>query len=1593
MNLLNRFWLIFLCIISINLLNAQTPVTADLNKSLIPPSPDAASLGKYGIQPVALYEGISNTSIPVYELKTAKLSLSLSLGYNYNGYRPGEESSWIGLGWSLQGAGAITRIVKGSVDGATSSLQHEWKDYANILDLSDKQDFLTDVASNLVDPEPDIYAFSFNGHSGKFIMQGSRAFTFPHQDLAITVVGNGFKIIAEDGIIYNFYNTETTTPNSSSGFYLGPYISAWNLSSIISADGTDEIDLSYTLWSHRQYNDSYSETYTQQRGKGLLGDCNGMNSGCDAWSVYQYPGAMIAAQRLSSITSKNSIIQFVPEVTARLDLNSTSAFALKEINILRLPNSALIKKMELVHSYFGNNSKLKLSSVNLKGYLATNKTSVADITLPGYYGFQYANEDGNFPKSTRGIDKYGYYNGKDNNAMLFDADLLPNTLIRPPGDRSVDPARCINGILTKLTYPTGGYTAFEYENNLIRTNTSNNVIEKKSSALSTGYNGVKADSTTTGTVFNIDIAQTISFNYARVINNTVYPFGTLNIHRVFKLFRLNLDALGDPVGPPSLIYMSPLLGKSPLAGNATMMLTPGYYSYFVTCDATSTQASAAVAYTVTHINAYLGDPGPGMRIKAIRSYDGINTTAPAFIKKYAYTFATPLSIEGYGSSSTNHYVLTNGGTISYAIDTYTSNYSSSLFSLMSNQFYYASVTETNDEKGILGKTIYQYGGDGYSALGVHLINQSDFSYNSAINDYVLTRQYISSYITRPGINFWGFTNLITDSYDSGPSSSSGWAGLSNSADLLDWKSRLKLYKAIPYAITSNCYQLNATDEITNDQNGANPMKVHTDYYYDNDNYLQPSRTIVSNSKGEAITTQFKYPFDCGVNPLVNSTCNFPAYQDYWFKNKRDASSDVYKRCTNDRYNYALKFYNPLIANSTNTPLQNALNSYPCEANYPTQFSAALKSIENVACPVQNGNVDAGIASMQVYHILNIPVEKIVSINKGAGDYLLGAIKTEFTTNGGYTVSPKTVYSAAFTTSPFKSDFIANPANYYQPKVNFVYNAFNNIIEQSKINDAKEAYVWGYNNINTIAKVINADNASIAATSFEPNGSGNFSFAGMPITDPSVPAITGNFIYNLSSGSITKGNLPINNTYTVSYWSKNGAQNVNSTAATSGQIISQFTYYEHIIVNPAGGTITISGTGTIDELRLYPQKAQMSTYTYDPLIGMTSQTDANNKIIYYQYDALGRLSVLRDQDKNILKLYCYNYAGQPENCTSSFYNTLQSGSSYTRNNCESGYTGGAYTTTVIANTYSSTISVADANQQAQNYLSSVGQSNANQYGSCTQIFYNTQQSGTSFTRNNCGSGYLSGSYISSVAANTYSSIISIADANQQAQNYLSSVGQSNANQYGSCTPIFYNTLQSGTSFTRNNCGSGYLSGSYVSSVAANTYSSTISIADANQQAQNYLGSIGQSNANQYGSCTTIFYNTQQSGKAYTRNNCGPGYTGGTYITTVASNTYSSLVNVADANQQAQNYLSSVGQSNANQSGSCMRIFYNIQQSATFRRNNCGSRSTGGTYITTVAANTYSSTISVADANMQALNYISSVGQQNANQRSSCTPTSR
>jgi YD repeat-containing protein len=162
---------------------------------------------------------------------------------------------------------------------------------------------------------------------------------------------------------------------------------------------------------------------------------------------------------------------------------------------------------------------------------------------------------------------------------------------------------------------------------------------------------------------------------------------------------------------------------------------------------------------------------------------------------------------------------------------------------------------------------------------------------------------------------------------------------------------------------------------------------------------------------------------------------------------------------------------------------------------------------------------------------------------------------------------------------------------------------------------------------------------------------------------------------------------------------------------------------------------------LQPLRTLP-KTLVTTYTYQPLIGMTSATDPNGNTVYYQYDYFGRLDLVRDQDSNIIKKYCYNYAGQPENCVTTYSSAVKFGS-FKPNNCPSGSTGDWMTYTVAAGTYTSTISQADANQKAQNDVTANGQAYANANGICKMPIYATLEVDffpTSIFNGNCVEQY-------------------------------------------------------------------------------------------------------------------------------------------------------------------------------------------------------------------------------------------------------------
>jgi len=100
-------------------------------------------------------------------------------------------------------------------------------------------------------------------------------------------------------------------------------------------------------------------------------------------------------------------------------------------------------------------------------------------------------------------------------------------------------------------------------------------------------------------------------------------------------------------------------------------------------------------------------------------------------------------------------------------------------------------------------------------------------------------------------------------------------------------------------------------------------------------------------------------------------------------------------------------------------------------------------------------------------------------------------------------------------------------------------------------------------------------------------------------------------------------------YLLSYWesSDNGA---------SWQRVQQM-----LEVTAASTNHELNAAGKfIDEVRIQPTGSEMTTYTHLPGIGMTSQTDPNGHTVYYEYDALGRLSTIRDNERRLLKSYQY-----------------------------------------------------------------------------------------------------------------------------------------------------------------------------------------------------------------------------------------------------------------------------------------------------------------------------------------------------------------
>jgi YD repeat-containing protein len=305
------------------------------------------------------------------------------------------------------------------------------------------------------------------------------------------------------------------------------------------------------------------------------------------------------------------------------------------------------------------------------------------------------------------------------------------------------------------------------------------------------------------------------------------------------------------------------------------------------------------------------------------------------------------------------------------------------------------------------------------------------------------------------------------------------------------------------------------------------------------------------------------------------------------------------------------------------------------------------------------NVAGIINDMKLANMVNVPV----SVNKwvkagqaGATEKLVNATVTEYSITSNNDIRPVQVYKAELT-SPLDNT-VADPVYfdparykdypYLKPQTAQIYRDGNLVqsirIKGNLINSA----IYDYNKRKVIAEVKNAIVDEIEYTSFEADGGGwAYNAAGLS----NEFCVTGRKCYNLPQGNVLSNSVAARaKPYIVSFWTTgvqiavnlvNGAAQQIAPFKT-GPVINGWTYYEYELPAGSSGNVSISGNGLLDEVRYFPKGAMMTTYTYDPGKGKTSDCDPNNIITRYKYDGFGRLIEVRDQYNNLIKTFEYNY---------------------------------------------------------------------------------------------------------------------------------------------------------------------------------------------------------------------------------------------------------------------------------------------------------------------------------------------------------------
>lgn len=431
---------------------------------ITPKTPEASTLGMFGDVPVNPATGQMSFSIPIHNISVDGNSWPISLQYNYGGLILEGKPSLTGLGWNLQAYGTITKQVRGLPDGHPDGYYGE-NDVKSLIDnvVTNQNgsglsyDDYMKFADGTYDSEVDKYTVSIGGEnfSFKFRKNGSNYevyhLSYNNFDVAFTQVPSvsyfeveSFVITDANGVKYYFDATEreyTEVADISANFYRDK-TTAWMLSQIDYLNGQS---ISFNYQGETFFTHNFSASAVSMTGS--------FETPFEIPNDYTYATAYDDQLKQSEMWRQRLISISFPKGELVFNHTTINGHKIYDEILVKDHNSLIVNEYDL--SYKGNRDclvEVKKNNELLYGFDYYGETG-ANSLLPDF------NET--LTNKPWDQDYWKFYNGAGNTQAIgvgASAPVLKNPNI----------LHTRKGAMKQIKYPTGGYSEIDYELNQIK---------------------------------------------------------------------------------------------------------------------------------------------------------------------------------------------------------------------------------------------------------------------------------------------------------------------------------------------------------------------------------------------------------------------------------------------------------------------------------------------------------------------------------------------------------------------------------------------------------------------------------------------------------------------------------------------------------------------------------------------------------------------------------------------------------------------------------------------------------------------------------------------------------------------------------------------------------------------------------------------------------------------------------------------------------------------------------------------------------------------------------------------------------------------